>query len=286
MTPDRTTEDPVQRCRTGSFEHKGRQLVYDDYGGGDRVLVYLHGLLLDAELNRGIAEAMADRGNRVVLLDLLGHGRSDSPTHASEYRIDSYAEQVVALLDHLDVERAALGGLSLGANVSLVAAVEHPERVRGLILEMPVMEWAVPAAALAFVPMLLAAHYGRPLLALTSSVMRRVPRTPVSSLNSLLDAASMSPDVMSSILHGDLVGPVVPTTEPREAVQVPALVLAHTNDLIHPFNDARNLAEQLPCARLVRAHSPLELRLRPERLTAELSDFLGDLWSPRTGATA
>lgn len=276
----------MERYTTGSFEHRGHRLVYDDYGRGDRVLVYLHGLLLDAELNRGIAEAMADRGHRVVLLDLLGHGRSDSPTHASEYRIDSYAEQVIALLDHLGVERAALGGLSLGANVSLVAATEHPDRISGLILEMPVMEWAVPAAALAFVPMLLAAHYGRPLMAITSAAVRRLPRTPVSALNSLLDAGGMEPEVMSAILHGVLVGPVVPTSEQREAIVVPALVLAHTNDLIHPFNDARNLVEQLPNGRLVRAHSPLELRLAPDRLTAELSEFLGELWSPRRGAAA
>lgn len=276
----------MERYTTGSFEHRGHRLVYDDYGQGDRVLVYLHGLLLDAELNRGIAEAMAARGHRVVLLDLLGHGRSDSPTHASEYRIDSYAEQVIALLDHLGVERAALGGLSLGANVSLVAATEHPDRVSGLILEMPVMEWAVPAAALAFVPMLLAAHYGRPLMAVTSAAVRRLPRTPVSALNSLLDAAGMRPEVMSAILHGVLVGPVVPTSEQRGAIVVPALVLAHTNDLIHPFNDARNLVEQLPNGRLVRAHSPLELRLAPDRLTAELSEFLGELWSPSRGAAA
>jgi pimeloyl-ACP methyl ester carboxylesterase len=276
----------MERYTTGSFEHRGHRLVYDDYGQGDRVLVYLHGLLLDAELNRGIAEAMASRGHRVVLLDLLGHGRSDSPTHASEYRIDSYAEQVIALLDHLGVERAALGGLSLGANVSLVAATEHPDRVSGLILEMPVMEWAVPAAALAFVPMLLAAHYGRPLMAVTSAAVRRLPRTPVSALNSLLDAAGMRPEVMSAILHGVLVGPVVPTSEQRGAIVVPALVLAHTNDLIHPFNDARNLVEQLPNGRLVRAHSPLELRLAPDRLTAELSEFLGELWSPSRGAAA
>ncbi len=123
--------------RTGSFEHRARRLVYDDYGDGEQVLVYLHGLLLDAELNRGIAEALAARGHRVVLLDLLGHGRSDAPVHASEYRIDSYAEQVVGLLDHLGIDRAALGGLSLGANVSLVAAAEHPERVRGLISRCP-----------------------------------------------------------------------------------------------------------------------------------------------------
>lgn len=267
--------------RTGSFEHGGHQLVYDSYGpdDGDRIIVYLHGLLLDAELNRGIAQALADDGTRVVLLDLLGHGRSDRPTHASAYRIDSYAEQVVALLDHLDVEQAALGGLSLGANASLFAASAHPERIRGMVLEMPVMEWAVPAAAMLFVPMLLGAHYGRPVLGALTSAVRRVPRTPFGPLNSFLDAGSMPPEVISAVLHGVLVGPVVPTQEQRAAIEVPTLVLAHSNDLIHPFNDARNLAEQLPNARLVQAHSPAELRLRPDRLTEEISDFLAELWS-------
>src|ERR1022692_4999067 len=104
----------------------GHQLVYDIYGSSDAPLVvYLHGLLLDAELNRGIAQALAEQGFRVALLDLLGHGRSDKPMHASEYRIDSYADQVVALLDHLEVEKAVLGGISLGANVSLFAATRY-----------------------------------------------------------------------------------------------------------------------------------------------------------------
>ena len=58
------------------------QLGYEVYGSGDRVLVWLHGLLLDASLSRRLAMALAARGNRVVLLDLLGHGRSDKPRHA------------------------------------------------------------------------------------------------------------------------------------------------------------------------------------------------------------
>src|SRR5439155_1203541 len=100
---------PPSRRQAGSTElGVGRR--------GDRLLVYLHGLLLDAEVNRGIAEALARRGNRVVLLDLLGHGRSDKPEHASVYRIDLYAHQVFALLDHLGAEQAVLGGVSLGAN--------------------------------------------------------------------------------------------------------------------------------------------------------------------------
>jgi pimeloyl-ACP methyl ester carboxylesterase len=87
-----------------------------------------------------------------VLLDLLGHGGSDKPAHATQHRMDRYARQVVAVLDELGVDRAIVGGVSLGANVSLRVAVQAPERVAALLLEMPVLEWATPAAASLFVP--------------------------------------------------------------------------------------------------------------------------------------
>jgi pimeloyl-ACP methyl ester carboxylesterase len=271
--------------RTESFIEHGHRLVYDVYGDEGPLLVYLHGLLIDSEVNRGIAEAVADRGHRVVLLDLLGHGRSDKPTHASEYRIDTYAAQVFGLLDHLGEPDAVLGGMSLGANVSLFAASQQPERVRGLVLEMPVLEWAVPTAALLFTPMVLLAHYGRPLMRVTSAVLRRVPPSRFAPVNSLMHAASLPPDSMAALLHGILVGPVAPTIEQRAAIDVPALVLAHRNDLIHPFGDAHNLARQLPNATLVRARSPIELRLRPDRLTDVIRTFLDALAAGEPGPT-
>lgn len=265
---------------TSTFTHDGHELVYDVYGSGDRLLVYMHGLLLDSDLNRGIANALSERGNRVVLVDLLGHGRSDRPTHASEYRIDTYAEQVIGLLDHLDAQEAVIGGLSLGANVSLFTAARHPERVRGLVLEMPVLEWAVPSAALIFVPLLLAAHYGRRVMRVASGLLDRLPRTPYGPLNSMLQAGALPPEVMSAILHGVLVGPVAPTVDERASITAPTLVLGHRFDLIHPFDDANNLIEQVRDGRLVRAHTPLELRLRPDRLTEEIASFLDEAWTP------
>jgi pimeloyl-ACP methyl ester carboxylesterase len=261
-----------------AFMYQGHRLVYDIYGSSDAPLVvYMHGLLLDAELNRGIAQALAEQGYRVALLDLLGHGRSDKPTHASEYRIDSYADQVVALLDHLGVDEAVLGGISLGANVSLFAASHYPERVRALVLEMPVLERAVPPSALVFVPIVLAAHYGRRVLTFTSALMRRIPRTRYGPLNSLMNAASLPPDALAAVLHGVLVGPVAPTSEQRRAIEAPTLVLAHRKDVIHPFDDAVSLVKRMPNAVLVRARSPLELRLRPRRLTDEIVAFLAGL---------
>jgi pimeloyl-ACP methyl ester carboxylesterase len=281
----RSTGRTTRAADTRTFRFEGRELAYEVHGEGDRLLVYLHGILLDADINRGIAEALARRGNKVVLLDLLGHGRSDKPEHASLYRIDLYAHQVFALLDELGADQAVLGGVSLGANVSLQAAVLKPERVRGLVLEMPALEWAVPAAAVLFVPLVLALHYATPVAAAFSRLVRGLPRTPFAPLNSFLNAASLSPEQMAAVLHGILVGPTAPSVEERRTIDVPALVLGHRNDLIHPLNDATNLVRELPDSHLVRARSPLELRLWPDRLTQEMADFLADVWATDESST-
>lgn len=279
LPPDASTAgDPRPLLR--SFRHDGHRLAYEVHGTGERLLVYLHGLLLDAQLNRGIAQALAERGNRVVLLDLLGHGRSDKPAHASAYRMDLFVEQVFGLLQELGAPEAVLGGVSLGANVSLLAAARAPARVRGLVLEMPVLERAVPAAALTFVPLLLGLHYAsRPARVLTH-LLRRLPRTGFGPLDSLLDGVSLEPEQLAAVLHGILLGPAAPTVEERAAIDAPALVLAHRADVIHPFSDSVALVHQLRDGRLVRAHSPAELRLRPRRLTAEIAAFLEEVWRP------
>jgi len=255
------------------------RLAYEVYGSGDRVLVWLHPLLFDASLSRDLARALAARGNRVVLLDLLGHGRSDKPRHAGAHRMDLYAQQVLRLLDELGVDKAVLGGVSLGTNVSLIAAAQAPGRVRGLVLEMPVLESAVPAAALAFVPLLLWVHYARTGMRLVSSVASRLPLSGFGPLDSVIGTARSDPDEIAAVLHGILVGPIAPTSEQRRSITAPALVLGHGVDLIHSLSDARKLARQLPDARFIRTHTFAELFLRPTRLTAEIAEFLDRVWA-------
>jgi pimeloyl-ACP methyl ester carboxylesterase len=262
----------------GSFPWHGRRLAYETYGAGDRVVVLLHGLLMDARVNRPVARALAARGYRVVLLDLLGHGASDKPLHAAEYRFDVYADQVIGLLDHLGVEQAVVGGVSLGANVSLHVAARHPDRVRGLVVEMPVLERAVPAAALTFVPALLAVHYAQPAARVVSRVARWLSRGRSDLVAGFLAPLASPPEVTTAVLHGILVGPTVPTVDERRSIQVPALVLGHRADLIHPFSDAAALARQVPGARLVAARSIVELRTQPRRLLDEIERFLAEVW--------
>jgi pimeloyl-ACP methyl ester carboxylesterase len=266
----------------GRFEVEGLHLSYETHGTGPRVLVFLHGLLLDAQMNRRLADDLSERGFRVVLLDLPGHGRSDKPRHASAHRMDSYAHYVVALLDELGLDEAVVGGVSLGANVSLQVAVRAPERVRGLVIEMPVLEWAVPGAAMLFLPLLLGVHYAAPLVRAVAFGARRFPRTRIGALDSIVTTLTMEPDEAAAVLHGMLVGPITPTYEERHAIDAPALVLGHKVDFIHPFTDADHLARQLPHARLVEAHSIFELRVSPERLTRHIADFLEEVWDRPT----
>jgi len=63
---------------------------------------------------------------------------------------------------------------------------------------------------------------------------------------------------------------------------MPALVIGHRSDRLHPFGDASRLARQLPDARLVEARSMWELRVTPARMTGEIADFLSGVWATDT----
>jgi pimeloyl-ACP methyl ester carboxylesterase len=275
----------VPQVTDGEFSYRGIRMSYEVHGSGPQVLVYLHGLLLDGNLNRPIAAALARAGNRVVLLDLPGHGMSDKPRHASAHRMDSYADCVIALLDHLGLPTAVVGGVSLGANVALLCAAQAPARIQGLLLEMPVLEWAVPGAGLVFLPLLIGFHYAARAVRLLGELPRRLPRTSSWVIEGLRAPIALRPEESTAVLHGLFVGPIAPTVEQRRAIAAPALVIGHRADFIHPFSDAKNLVDQLPSARLVQAASMLELRVRPERLVGEIVAFLDEVWNPRAVAS-
>src|SRR3954454_6853195 len=125
--------------KSGAFTYEGYRITYDEYGSGDRPIVLIHGLLMNRRMFSRLAPALADRGNRVICIDLLGHGRSDRPEDLRMYSMPLNARQVVGLLDHLELEQAVVGGTSLGANTTLEMAARYPDRVKGTFIEMPVL---------------------------------------------------------------------------------------------------------------------------------------------------
>ena len=161
----------------GSFRYRGHRIAYEVHGEGERALVLIHGLLMNRRMYDRLAPEMAARGNRVITVDLLGHGESDKPDDMRIYSMGSLASQAAALVDHLGLRAPVVGGTSLGANVSLELAVHHPESAGGLFIEMPVLEDALLGAAMIFTPILVALRFGKPLLNAASQALQRVPRT-------------------------------------------------------------------------------------------------------------
>ncbi|MGH8445308.1 MAG: alpha/beta fold hydrolase [Solimonas sp.] len=261
--------------RSGQFQYQNYTLAYELYGkDGDKPCVLVHGILLDSILNRGLARRFAALGYQVALLDLLGHGKSDRSSDPKEHRVDFYADQVLALLDHLGWPQAVVGGVSLGCITALTVAVKAPQRTTALFLEMPVMEWSAPWAALILSPLLVASRYNPLVQAQVAKFIGRLPRPPIDWLASVMNAISNDPRVVAAILHGVLVGPVVPTLAERRRLTMPALVIGHSGDKLHEHRDARALASQLPNARLLMARTILELRTRPARLWPDIEAFM------------
>ena len=159
-----------------TFRHEGHRLAYTVYGDGPRTCVLVHGLLLSQKMHDPLARALAERGHRVVTLDLLGHGRSDRPRDMTLYSMSFFGEQMIALLDHLELDDAVLGGTSLGANATLEAAAHAPERVRGMVVEMPVLDGALVACGIAFLPPMLTLKYAEPAMRVVQAAARAVPR--------------------------------------------------------------------------------------------------------------
>src|SRR5205807_6792021 len=102
----------------------------------ERPVILVHGLLLSQAMDHPLAEDLAARGNRVITIDLLGHGESDRPRDMWLYSMQAFGQQVIALMDHLEIEQAIVMGTSLGANTVLEVAAAAPRRLRGMIVEM------------------------------------------------------------------------------------------------------------------------------------------------------
>jgi len=288
------------------FLFEGQRIAYTEYGGGPaavtdsgqrgrtarsspaqtRPLILVHGLLLTQEMHRPLARDLAALGNHVVTVDLLGHGESDRPRDMWRYSMRLFAEQILGLMDHLGIERAVVMGTSLGANTALEIASMAPERLQGMVIEMPVLDNALLASALTFTPILVALTFGEPVMKLVSRVTRAVPRRALPHYgNVLLDTLRQEPGPGAAVLQGLFFGRVAPHRNERRTFAVPALVIGHRRDPVHPFSDAGMLAEELPDCRLLEADSLVELRLQPERLTQEIATFLDEAWKGR-GARA
>jgi pimeloyl-ACP methyl ester carboxylesterase len=224
----------------------------------------------------------------IVHADFRAHGQSDlGPIECLSIR--TLANDLTGLLDHLELERAIVGGISMGAAAALRLAVDHPERCRALVLSRPA--WAggpmsaVAREALALIAELLTAEDWQ-VSALPSfeqsdvlrDVARRCPDA-AKSLRGHIEGVLARPET-----HGATVArlqrfPVsagLHDVHALQGVSCPVLILATHGDPIHPFECARRLARSLPNSYLVpiAPKSPVDDSLHLTEVDRLLGEFL------------
>src|SRR4051794_12834021 len=118
------------------FHHGPVELPYLDEGPGEPI-VLVHGFASSKEVNwvqPGWFATLKAAGRRVIALDNRGHGQSAKLYDPADYHTSKMAADVRALLDHLGLPRADVMGYSMGARIAAFLALDHPDRVRSMVL--------------------------------------------------------------------------------------------------------------------------------------------------------
>ncbi|HYL59517.1 MAG TPA: alpha/beta fold hydrolase [Candidatus Acidoferrales bacterium] len=114
------------------LDRDGVKIYYEERGTGPAILLS-HGYSASARMWQGQLDALSD-SYRLIAWDMRGHDRSDSPENPALYSHDATVADMAAILDACRVDRAVIGGLSLGGFMSLAFHLAHPARTLALML--------------------------------------------------------------------------------------------------------------------------------------------------------
>lgn len=252
------------------FKHRGLDLRFYDSGGDGAPVVFQHGLTGDY---RQPLSSFKNRDARLVILECRGHGGSEMGPE-EELDIAAFADDVRALLRHLNIATAYFAGISMGAATVANLATRRPEAVAGLALIRP--SWydrpcpanMAPFAAAADFLDLLGPGEGKRRYAVSGSFLALEQASPdnAASLLALFDRDD--PAATVRLLRRLLVADPGLDLATLGGLSVPITVMGTGMDSVHPAALARRLAEALPQAEYVELHPK---SLDKERHCAELT---------------
>lgn len=236
------------------FNHDGIQFHYRDTGSGVP-FVFQHGLGADTQQTFELFQPPA--GFRLLSFDCRGHGETRPLGSEEKISVVQFAEDLRALLDYLRIERAIIGGISMGAAVALHFALTQPERVLGLVLSRAAWldeprgnEMKVFTTLAKFIR-----EHGTQVGAQKyqeSAAYRQVLQAAPENVPSLL-AQFAHPRAEETVAKLERIPAHVPAHARTEwkRIAVPTLVLANRRDAIHPFEFGEVLTRKIPGATFV-----------------------------------
>ncbi|MEZ4669976.1 MAG: alpha/beta hydrolase [Anaerolineae bacterium] len=236
-----------------SFYRDNLTFHYTDSGVGFP-FIFQHGLGGDVKQTAEVYQPQP--GIRMLSLDCRGHGETRPLGDAARLNFDSFADDVIGMMDHLNIPRAVVGGISMGAGISLNIALRHPLRVRGLVLSRPAwLDQPMPDNLLNFVKVAESIRrYG------AAEGLQQFKQS-----EAYQAAVKEAPDVANSLLT-HFTHPRAEETYiklerlPNDApcrdlaacasITVPTLILGNRHDPPHPYAMAETLASVIPSATL------------------------------------
>ncbi|MEU6284188.1 alpha/beta fold hydrolase [Streptomyces sp. NPDC047028] len=248
----------------------GARLTYDDEGPRDGVgapLVFVHGWTADRHRWDHQTEHFS-AGRRVIRLDLRGHGESDG---AGSPTIEALAADVLALLDHLGVDRCVLIGHSMGGMIAQTIALSHPERVERLVLVNSISRMTYSRGR----GLLMAVSTLVPFKLFVAANIQRAfaPGHPREEIRACVEASAATPREVVMTCYGAM--RAFDVLDRVGEIRVPTLLVHGYHDIQLPVAQMLRMAKAYPDAvvRIVDAGHELPLE-KPAELTAALDAFL------------
>jgi pimeloyl-ACP methyl ester carboxylesterase len=232
---------------------QGLTLCIDDQGGSGAPVVFQHGLCGDATQTR---EAFPNHsGYRRITLECRGHGRSE-PGDPELFSIATFTDDLIALIESLGGRPVVVGGISMGAAISLRLAVTRPDLVESLILARPAWITASTPPNMDPNACVGALLNGFPAdeahkIFMRSETAKHLYNVAPDNLKSLEGFFQRKPQQVTADLLTRISadGPGVDQAALR-TLSVPTLIIGHDHDLIHPYAHAEALAVLIPGSQL------------------------------------
>jgi pimeloyl-ACP methyl ester carboxylesterase len=252
------------------LEVDGAVLTYDDEGprDGDGVpLVFVHGWTANRHRwDHQVAHFAGKR--RVIRLDLRGHGESRG---AGVRTIEELAGDVLALLDHLEVERFVLVGHSMGGMISQTITLAHPERVERLVLVNSIGRMTYSRGR----GLLMAASTRVPFKLFVAANIQRAfaPGYPREEIRGHIRASAATPREVVMTLYGAM--RAFDVLDRLGEISTPILLVHGYHDIQLPVSQMLRMAKACQDAevRILDAGHELPVE-KPAELTATLDRFL------------
>ena len=218
---------------------------FKDSGQG-KSFVFQHGLGSQSGQPQGLLGGLT--GFRLISMDCPGHGKSALPKEY-EPSFNNYTDDVIRLMDHLGIESAIWGGISMGSGIAVNAALRYPNRVKALVLVRPAwIDASTPQnlVILKRAAQLIGKSGGRSTFmedAEYQQIERLLPKAAASVMGVFADTQQQVLPLVLERLVDDF---PFPSLGELNKIQLPCLLLANEDDPLHPIEMAKIIQRHIP----------------------------------------